>query len=57
MFAGGAKPATPGDDKTPELYEPIGRLKVELDWMKKSGPVRLTNSGRCRPGSRPRTWP
>lgn len=34
-FAGGAKPATTGDDKTPELYERIGRLKVELDWLEK----------------------
>lgn len=35
VFIGGAKAATPGDDKTPELYEQIGRLKVELDWVKK----------------------
>lgn len=35
VFAGGAKAAAPGDDKTPELYEQIGRLKVELDWVKK----------------------
>ena len=35
VFAGGAKAAPPGDDKTPELYEQIGRLKVELDWVKK----------------------
>jgi transposase-like protein len=35
VFAGGGKAATPGDDKTPELYEQIGRLKVELDWVKK----------------------
>ena len=35
VFASGAKPAAPGDDKTPELYEQIGRLKVELDWVKK----------------------
>ena len=35
VFAGGAKAATPSDDKTPELYEQIGRLKVELDWVKK----------------------
>lgn len=34
VFAGGAKAAT-GDDRTPELYEQIGRLKVELDWVKK----------------------
>jgi len=35
VFATGARAATPGDDKTPELYEQIGRLKVELDWVKK----------------------
>ena len=35
VFAGGSKAAAPGDDKTPELYEQIGRLKVELDWVKK----------------------
>ena len=35
VFAGGAKPAGPQEDKTPELYEQIGRLKVELDWVKK----------------------
>jgi len=32
-FGGGA--AGPVEDKTPELYEQIGRLKVELDWVKK----------------------
>ena len=35
VFAGGAKAAGPSEDKTPELYEQIGRLKVELDWVKK----------------------
>lgn len=35
VFAGGVKAASAGDDKTPELYEQIGRLKVELDWVKK----------------------
>ena len=35
VFAGGAQAALPGDDKTPELFEQIGRLKVELDWVKK----------------------
>src|SRR3954466_10909012 len=34
VCAGGAKAATPGDAKPPELYEQIGRLKVELDWVK-----------------------
>ncbi len=35
VFAAGAKAATTGEDKTHELYEQIGRLKVELDWVKK----------------------
>jgi transposase-like protein len=35
VFAGGAKPTHPGEDRTPELYEQIGRLKVELDGVKK----------------------
>ena len=34
VFAGG-KVAGPAEDKTPELYEQIGRLKVELDWVEK----------------------
>ena len=35
VFANGAKPAGPQEDKSAELYEQIGRLKVELDWVKK----------------------
>lgn len=35
VFAAGAKLTHPGEDRTPELYEQIGRLKVELDWVKK----------------------
>ena len=35
VFASGAKATGPPDDKTAELYEQIGRLKVELDWVKK----------------------
>src|SRR3954452_17986594 len=42
VFAGGAKAAPPGDDKTPELYEQIGRLKVELDWVKKTRAANVT---------------
>ena len=37
VFAG-AKATAPADDRTAELYEQIGRLKVELDWMKKKLP-------------------
>jgi transposase len=35
VFAGGAKAVGPQEDKSAELYEQIGRLKVELDWVKK----------------------
>jgi transposase-like protein len=35
VFAGGGKTTGPQEDKTAELYEQIGRLKVELDWVKK----------------------
>jgi putative transposase len=35
VFAGGAKAASTPEDKSAELYEQIGRLKVELDWVKK----------------------
>jgi putative transposase len=34
VFAAGTK-AAPAEDKSAELYEQIGRLKVELDWVKK----------------------
>ena len=35
VFASGSKNQEPLEDKTSELYEQIGRLKVELDWVKK----------------------
>jgi putative transposase len=35
VFAGGAKTTGTPEDKSAELYEQIGRLKVELDWVKK----------------------
>ena len=35
LFATGSKTQEPLEDKTAELYEQIGRLKVELDWVKK----------------------
>ena len=28
-----------------ELYEQIGRLKMEVEWLKKNCPLRLTSSG------------
>lgn len=35
VFASGAKTPGPPEHRTAELYEQIGRLKVELDWVKK----------------------
>jgi transposase-like protein len=35
VFASGTKSTDPPEDKSAELYEQIGRLKVELDWVKK----------------------
>jgi transposase-like protein len=35
VFAGGAKTTGTPEDRSAELYEQIGRLKVELDWVKK----------------------
>ena len=34
-----------GDVEKEALYEEIGRLKVELDWLKKSWPARVSNAG------------
>jgi putative transposase len=38
VFAAGAKAGPPAEDRSAELYEQIGRLKVELDWVKKKLP-------------------
>ena len=35
VFASGAKAAGPQEDKTAELYEQLGRLQMELAWVKK----------------------
>jgi putative transposase len=35
VFAAGTKAGLPAEDRSAELYEQIGRLKVELDWVKK----------------------
>lgn len=35
VFASGAKAGAPADDHQAELYEQIGRLKMELEWLKK----------------------
>lgn len=34
LFDSQAKIQKPSEDKTAELFEQIGRLKVELDWVK-----------------------
>jgi len=35
VFANGTKAAGATDDRQAELYEQIGRLKMELEWVKK----------------------
>ena len=35
VFAAGAKAAAVPEDKTAELYEQLGRLQMELAWVKK----------------------
>ena len=35
VFATGAKVSGPTEDHQAELYEQIGRLKMELEWLKK----------------------
>ena len=35
LFVNGTKAAAPAEDHQAELYEQIGRLKMELEWLKK----------------------
>jgi transposase-like protein len=35
VFEGSAKAAAPADAQQAELFEQIGRLKMELEWVKK----------------------
>jgi len=35
IFEGGARTADPTDGQQAELFEQIGRLKMELEWVKK----------------------
>jgi transposase-like protein len=35
IFEGGARAAAPADGQQAELFEQIGRLKMELEWLKK----------------------
>ena len=39
VFASGAKTTGPPEDKTAELFEQIGRLKMGLEWLKKKAAV------------------
>jgi hypothetical protein len=34
-----------GKELTDQLYQQIGQLKAELDWLKKSGAYRLISGG------------
>jgi transposase len=53
VFAGPAKAdAADAQARTAELFEQIARLKMELEWVKKSCRLRLTSSG---PWSNPTT--
>jgi transposase-like protein len=45
VFASGAR-AAPPEDRSAELFEQIGRLKVELDWVKKTRSANVTGVGR-----------
>ena len=53
VFSNGSKAATAdAEAEKAELFEQIGRLKMELEWLKKSGAARLSG---CGPWSRPTT--
>src|ERR1700738_3171714 len=43
VFASGVKVASASEDQQSDLYEQIGRLKMELEWPKKNRPLRLTS--------------
>ena len=45
VFSNGAKGADAEAEKA-ELFEQIGRLKMELEWLKKSRPPRLSSCDR-----------
>jgi hypothetical protein len=46
---GRTRKARRGEAESDALYEEIGRLKVELDWLKKSWHARLRTCGDCGP--------
>jgi transposase-like protein len=46
LFEGGAKAAAaPAEGQQAELFEQTGRLKMELEWLKKSCRLPVTGSG------------
>ena len=49
LFANGSKAAaTDAEAEKTELFEQIGRLKMELEWLKKTRTANLTGDGRKR---------
>ncbi len=42
VFATGSKASGPADDHQSEHYGEIGRFKMELEWLKESGRLRLS---------------
>jgi putative transposase len=47
LFSNGGKPAsTDAEAPKAELFEQSGRLKMELEWLKKSRAARLSSGGR-----------
>jgi hypothetical protein len=47
VFANGAKARADGAEaRKAELFEQIGRLKMEREWLKKSRPLQLSSAGR-----------
>ena len=55
LFANGAKAATADHEAVQaELYEQIGRLKTELDWLKKKMPASVDGRS-LQPGTRSQT--
>src|SRR3954453_8666080 len=42
VFEAGAKAAAPAEGQQAELFEQIGRLKMELEWVKKTRPAIVT---------------
>jgi putative transposase len=57
VFSSGAKGDSKPDDVQAELYEQIGRLKMELEWLKKNAPARPVEAAPGGPGPPPTERP